>query len=136
MKRKSLVFVSLILLWLAGSAFIQTFSLEKSIAQGKEAYIIQCQNCHMEDGKGMSGVFPPLEKADFLKRPLKEVIAVIVKGQSGDITVNGVKYTGIMPAQDYLTDEQIADILNYVYNIWGNKSANPVLPAMVAKARA
>jgi mono/diheme cytochrome c family protein len=84
----------------------------------------------------MSGVFPPLEKADFLKRPLKEVIAVIVKGQSGDITVNGVKYTGIMPAQDYLTDEQIADILNYVYNIWGNKSANPVLPAMVAKARA
>lgn len=136
MKKKLLVFVSLMLVFIAGSAYVQTFSLEKSIAQGKESYITQCQNCHMEDGKGMSGVFPPLAKADFLKRPVKEVIEVIVKGQSGDITVNGVKYTGIMPAQDYLTDEQIADILNYVYNNWGNKSANPVLPAMVAKARA
>ncbi|MDE3251410.1 MAG: cytochrome c [Bacteroidota bacterium] len=135
MKKKSLVFGWLLGMLVTGSAFVQTFDLEKSIAQGKEAYITQCQNCHMEDGKGMAGVFPPLEKADFLKRPLREVIRVILKGQSGDVTVNGVKYTGIMPAQDYLTDEQIADILNYVFNNWGNKIANPVLPSMVAKAR-
>lgn len=136
MKKITVVFVLLILVFVSGSAFIQTFNLEKSIAEGKEAYIVQCQNCHMEDGKGMAGVFPPLEKADFLKRPIPEVIQVILKGQSGDVTVNDVKYSGIMPAQDYLTDEQVADILNYIYNNWGNKIANPVLPAMVTKARA
>lgn len=136
MKMKFVVFVLLILVLVAGSAFIQTFNLPKSIAQGKEAYIVECKNCHMEDGKGMAGVFPPLEKADFLKRPITEVIQVILKGQSGDIIVNGVKYTGIMPPQDYLTDEQIADILNYIYHNWGNKSSNPVLSPMVAKARA
>ncbi len=119
----------------AVSSFVQAFSLPKSIERGKEAYTTYCQNCHQADGKGTPGAFPPVAKSDFLKKPVKALIDNILKGQSGATTVNGQPYNGIMPAQDYLTDEQISDILNYVRNSWGNKSAVPVTPALVKKAR-
>lgn len=119
----------------ANSAFIQTYSLPKSIERGKEVYTTYCQNCHMSDGNGVAGAFPPLVKADYLKKPVKTVIEVILKGQSGEISVNNIKYNGQMPAQNYLTDEQIADVLNYIYNNWGNRSTVAVIPAQVKKVR-
>lgn len=87
------------------------------------------------DGKGLSGAFPPLAKSDYLKRPSKDLIAVILKGQSGEIKVNGVVYNGMMPAQDYLSDEEIADVLNYINNSWGNKNLKPILPSQVKLLR-
>lgn len=117
------------------SAFIQTYSLPKSIERGKEVYTTYCQNCHMSDGNGVAGAFPPLVKADYLKKPVKTVIEAILKGQSGEISVNNIKYNGQMPAQNYLTDEQIADVLNYIYNNWGNRSTVAVTPAQVKKVR-
>ena len=120
---------------IAGSSFIQAYNLPKSIEQGKEVYTTYCQNCHQADGKGTPGAFPPLAKSDFLKKPVKAMIDNVLLGQSGEVTVNGQKYNAIMPAQNYLTDEQIADILNYVRNSWGNKSAVAVTPAQVKKAR-
>lgn len=119
----------------ANSAFIQTYNLPKSIERGKEVYTTYCQNCHMSDGNGVAGAFPPLVKADYLKKPVKTVIEVILKGQSGEISVNNIKYNGQMPAQNYLTDEQIADVLNYIYNNWGNRSTVAVTPAQVKKMR-
>lgn len=127
--------ITIFTLAIAGSSFIQSYSLPKSIAQGKEAYTTYCQNCHQADGKGTPGAFPPLAKSDFLKKPVKAMIDNVLLGQSGEVTVNGQKYNAIMPAQNYLTDEQIADILNYVRNSWGNKSAGTVTPAMVKKDR-
>ncbi len=119
----------------ANSAFIQTYSLPKSMERGKEVYTTYCQNCHMSDGNGVAGAFPPLVKAGYLKKPVKTVIEVILKGQSGEISVNNIKYNGQMPAQNYLTDEQIADVLNYIYNNWGNKPTVTVTPAQVKKMR-
>ena len=120
---------------ITGTAFVQIYSLPKSIQQGKEVYTTYCQNCHMMDGKGLAGTFPPLAKADYLKKPVKMVIDGILKGQSGKMTVNNVKYNAVMPAQNYLTDEQIADVLNYVYKSWGNKSTVAVTAAQVKKMR-
>lgn len=127
--------ITLFAIIIAASSFVQAFSLPKSIEQGKEAYTTYCQNCHQADGKGTPGAFPPLAKSDFLKKPVKAMIDNILLGQNGETTVNGQKYNGIMPAQNYLTDDQIADILNYVRNSWGNKSTVSVTPAMVKKAR-
>lgn len=127
--------ISVAVLFVTASSFIQSFSLPKSIERGKEEYTTHCQNCHMEDGKGQEGVFPPLAKSDFLKKPAKDLIDNTLKGQSGETTVNGQKYNAVMPALDYLTDDQIADILNYVRNSWGNKSAVAITPAMVKKER-
>lgn len=127
--------ITILALFVIGTSFIQAFSLPKSIARGKEAYVLYCQNCHMEDGKGQEAVYPPLAKADYMKKSNKVLINMILKGQSGEVTVNGIKYNAEMPAQNYLTDEQIADILNYSKNAWGNKSAVAITPAMVKQAR-
>ncbi|MCX6319760.1 MAG: cytochrome c [Bacteroidetes bacterium] len=117
------------------SSFSTDQSLKESIQRGKEVYALYCQNCHMEDGKGTPGINPPLAKADYIKKPAKTLIGIILKGQTGDILVNGQKYNAIMPAQDYLTDIQIADVLNYVRNTWGNKNAVAITVPLVKAQR-
>jgi len=132
MYRTSLV---VILLMVIGSAFVQADSLPKSIARGKEVYTTYCQNCHMENGQGVAGMNPPVAKSDFLKRPANELIQIVLKGQTGKVKVNGLNYDTPMLPLDYLTDEQIADALNYTRNSWGNKNAIAILPAQVKKLR-
>ena len=117
------------------SAFQQTSGLKESIARGKNLYTTYCQNCHMENGKGVPGAFPTLQNSEYLKKPSKVLINIVLLGQSGPITVNGTSYNGQMPAQNYLTDEQIADVLNYTKNSWGNKSSIIITPALVKKER-
>ena len=117
------------------SSFMPDQNLSESIKRGKEVYALYCQNCHMEDGKGTPDINPPVAKADYIKKPAKTLIAVILNGQSGEVVVNGKKYNTDMPAQEYLTDEQIADVLNYVRNSWGNKIPGTITPAMVKALR-
>lgn len=108
-------------------------SLKESMKRGKEVYALNCQNCHLQNGEGMEGVNPPVAKTNYLK-DAKKNIDIILNGQSGEITVNGKKYNALMPAQNYLTDQQIADVLNYIRNTWGNKY--PVItPAQVKAER-
>ena len=108
---------------------IQDKNLQESMKRGKEVYTLYCQNCHMENGQGMEGVNPPLAKTTYLK-DVKKNIGYILNGQTGEITVNGKKYNAIMNPLNYLDDKQIADVLNYVRNSWGNKYP-VVTPAQV-----
>lgn len=125
----------LMILFVVGSAFVQAYSLPKSIERGKEVYTTYCQNCHMDNGLGTVGMNPPVAKSDFLKRPTNELINIVLKGQTGKVKVNGVNYDTPMLPLDYLTDEQIADALNYTRNSWGNKNPVAVLPSQVKKLR-
>ena len=118
-----------------GSSFLQGSNLAKSIERGKEAYTLYCINCHMADGNGTPDLYPPLAKADYLKKPSTTLINIILMGQTGEITVNKKKYNGIMPAQNYLTDDQVADILNYTRNSFGNKITTAITPAQVKALR-
>ena len=113
----------------------QTFNLAESIKRGKEFYTSECQNCHMENGEGLTGVYPPLAKADYLKKPSAHLISVVLDGLEGEIKVNGVTYNSPMPPQAYIEDEKVADILNYIRNSWGNKGA-AITPAEVKTQRA
>jgi mono/diheme cytochrome c family protein len=117
------------------SSFVPNQSLSESIKRGKEVYTLYCQSCHMEDGKGTPDINPPVAKADYLKKPAKTLIGVILDGQSGEVVVNGKKYNAIMPAQPYLTDVQIADVLNYIRNNWGNKIPGTITTAAVKALR-
>jgi len=92
--------------------------------QGQVVYNANCAACHQPDGKGLPGAFPPLASSDFLssRKPL-DVASMVLKGISGEITVNGVKYNNLMPAQSHLSDAEIAAAINYVYSSWGNKGA-------------
>lgn len=107
--------------------------LQKSMDVGKELYMINCQSCHMEQGEGLEGVFPPLAKSDYLMADKKRSILQIINGASGSMKVNGVTYEGEM--QGYpLSDQEVADLLNYIRNSFGNKGGMTT-SAEVAAAR-
>ena len=91
-------------------------------------------SCHLVDGKG-TDIFPPVAKTDYLKKPTKTLINIILLGQSGEITVNKKKYDALMPAQSYLDDGQIADVLNYIRNSMGNKVPGTITPEQVKTLR-
>jgi nitrite reductase (NO-forming) len=121
-------------IFILSTSFFQKYDLAKSVARGKEEYANFCMSCHMEDGKG-TDIFPPVAKTDYLKKPSKFLINIVLQGQSGEITVNKKQYNAMMPAQAYLTDEQIADVFNYIRNSMGNKIPTPITPAEVKALR-
>ncbi|MDX2190499.1 MAG: copper-containing nitrite reductase [Bacteroidota bacterium] len=108
-------------------------SIEERITMGKTVYGKTCFACHQESGQGVANAFPPLAKSDYLNSDPNRAIAAILKGLTGEVTVNGQKFNGIMPAQT-LSNEEIANVLTYVYSSWGNKSQE-IKPEMVAKLR-
>jgi nitrite reductase (NO-forming) len=90
--------------------------------KGKQVYMGLCFACHQPDGKGLPMAFPPLANSDFLLADRDRAIRIVLKGLSGPVTVNGVTINSIMPPQEaVLTDAQIADVLTFVFNSWGNK---------------
>ena len=121
-------------IFILNSSFFQKYDLPKSIERGKDVYATYCMSCHLVDGKG-TDIFPPVAKTDYLKKPAKTLINIILQGQSGEIIVNKKKYDALMPAQSYLTDEQIADVLNYTRNSLGNKIPGAITPAQVKALR-
>jgi len=96
--------------------------LSDSIQRGQDVYMTNCMSCHMINGQGVAGVYPPLAGEDSLMADVNLNIDIILKGQKGEVMVNGQQYNTDMPSQEYLSDEQIADVLNYVRNTWGNKA--------------
>ena len=108
--------------------------LGDSIQRGQEVYMTNCMSCHMINGQGVTGVYPPLAGEDSLLSDINFNINIILKGQKGEVTVNGQLYNTDMPSQEYLTDKQIADVLNYVRNTWGNE-AEMVMPDQVKVQR-
>jgi mono/diheme cytochrome c family protein len=105
------------------TSFFQDYDLEKSIGRGKEIYVSNCLYCHLEDGGATTDQCPALAKSDYLMKGADSLITVILKGQAGEVIVNGTKYNQEMLAMNYLNDAEIADVLNYIRNSWGNKMA-------------
>ena len=98
---------------------IAGLSKELLMEKGKRVYAQTCFACHQPTGLGLPGVFPPLAKSDYLMADKDRAIRGIIKGVTGAITVNGVQFNGVMPPV-LLNDEQIAQVLTYVRNEWGN----------------
>ncbi len=94
-----------------------------SMTRGQKVYNEYCKTCHQANGQGLGAVYPPLAKSDYLtKTPMPQIIKEVVNGKSGKIKVNGKEYNGVMaPLPKKYTDEDIAGVLTYVYNSWGNK---------------
>ncbi len=87
---------------------------------GKQVYNQVCAACHQPDGSGVANVFPPLAESDWLERGPVSAAAAILHGLAGKITVNGVDYNSVMPAMASLSDEDVANVVTYIYNTWGN----------------
>lgn len=92
---------------------------QERITAGKTVYTTICMACHQPEGQGIPRAFPPLAKSDYLNADVNRAISTVMHGLTGKVTVNGETYESIMPLLN-LNDEQIANVLTYVYNSWGN----------------
>jgi len=113
----------------------QDMALQESMQRGKDLYADFCITCHMENGEGVPQVFPPLAKSDYLMENLEASIRGVKYGQSGEIVVNGITYNNMMMPLG-LTDEEVADVMNYILNSWGNQSSQVVTTEEVAAIEA
>jgi nitrite reductase (NO-forming) len=104
---------------IAAEPKIAAIGKEIFIEKGRRIFSQTCFACHQSEGQGMPGVFPPLAKSDFLMADKARAIRGVLKGFSGELLVNGQKYNGVMPPL-MLTDEQVAHVLTFVRNSWGN----------------
>ena len=119
---------------------LQKLSKEILVAEGKKVYAGSCFMCHQMEGQGVGGVFPPLAKADYLmqratSKNREDLIHIPLQGLTGKITVNGTDYNSVMPPVSNLSDQDVAAVLTYITNSWGNQ-APAFTPEEVAKARA
>ena len=103
------------------------------VSLGLGVYSNNCQACHQANGEGVPDAFPPLAKSDYLNADKLRAIKTVTGGLETKLTVNGHEFNGVMPAWD-LPDEDIANVLTYVYSSWGN-SGLEVLPADVKANR-
>jgi mono/diheme cytochrome c family protein len=102
--------------------------------RGKEVYLMNCLACHQTDGSGVPNLNPTLVKTQWVLGSKAVLVHQIIKGSQGKIEIDGETFNNAMPPLPHLTDQQIADVLTYVRNSFGNK-ASVVTPAEVKVIR-
>lgn len=110
-------------------------SVEVSDELGKQTYMTVCVACHQPTGAGLPPVFPSIIKTEYIEGSQERLIAMVLKGVIGPITVNGVVFNNIMPPQEaMLSDEKISAVLSFVRSNFGN-SASSIKVDLVAAIR-
>ncbi|MBC7848473.1 MAG: cytochrome c [Chitinophagaceae bacterium] len=103
----------------------QNGGIKESIERGKEVYESSCMGCHQEDGNGIRNMSPTLLKTKWVTGNKGVLVRIVLKGlRGGETEVNGLKFENPMPPlESVLSDQQVADVLTYVRNSWGNKGS-------------
>ena len=105
-----------------GNPKIASLTKEIQMEKGKGVYMQTCFVCHLLNGEGIPAQIPPLAKSDFFAAMSNEdAIHNVIAGRTGEVVVNGKKYNGTMTPLNYLSDDQIANVLTYVRNSFGNE---------------
>jgi mono/diheme cytochrome c family protein len=119
----------------AASAPASNATVAVDIEAGKAQYMAICVACHQPTGMGLFPVFPPLVNSEYVKGNPERVVAIILNGVMGPITVDGKAYNNLMPAQGaVLTDAKISQVASYVRSVFG-EGASAITPEQVAEAR-
>ena len=112
----------------------QNLTKAERIKAGEVIFNQSCFACHQSNGLGLPGIFPPLAQSEYLLNNIDDAIAGVIHGRSGPLTVNGKEYNQLMPPQN-LSDDQIADVVTFVLNSWGNQH-DMITPDRVKDVRA
>lgn len=107
------------------------------VSAGERAYQQRCASCHLLNGQGTPGVFPPLDGSEYVTGNMAAPIRILLHGIQGPITVKGAEYNSMMPAYGIsiaMSDEEAAAVLTYIRTSWGN-TASVVTAADIAKER-
>lgn len=104
------------------SSFVQN-PLAASIARGKKVYDKVCLSCHMIDGGGVPHLNPPLIQTSYVLGDKKKIIQIVLHGMNDRIAIDDDYYSNNMAPHKDLTNQQIADVLTYIRNSFGNKAS-------------
>jgi len=105
------------------------------VALGEKLFRQRCVSCHQANGEGVAGQYPPLAGSEWVLEHEYRLKRILLHGLEGPIQVRGNTYNGAMPVFGQLKDEQIAAVLSYIRQAWGNAAA-PIKPEAVAATRA
>ena len=124
---------SLALVFLAAAAVAAPDA--ETMKRGQAVYGRTCIACHQPTGMGIPPVFPPLAGSEWVAKDASIAVRNIVNGMTGPVTVKGATYNSMMPPVAGVSDADIADVLTYVRQSFGNK-ANAVTADQVKAIRA
>ena len=103
-------------------------------ADGQQVFNANCVACHQATGKGLPGVFPPLDGSEWVNGDERVLANIVLHGITGEISVTGQAYKGAMPPFGQLGDAELAAVLSHVRSAWSNKSA-PLKAELIEKER-
>tara|TARA_A100001011_G_scaffold156307_1_gene164794 strand:- start:351 stop:752 length:402 start_codon:yes stop_codon:yes gene_type:complete len=129
---KSLIISYFLFLFVQFISIQQSKPIKQSIVDGEEIYQDFCVQCHLGNGEGVLGIYPPLANSDYLFDDIERSIRNIKYGLSGPIIVNDQEYNSVM-LNNGLDDEEVADVMNYILNNWGNKTDEIITEDRVAQ---
>ncbi len=123
--KSSCMFVALALLLgltvTANATASSNLTLADQVNAGRELFSGTCSKCHQANGGGLQDVIPPLSGSDFLNSNPRRSIGILLRGLHGNVKVNGKDFDSTMPSMKLFNNDEIANVLTYVLNSWGNK---------------
>ncbi len=115
-----LVIISAVCLCLTACHSEHSLEFDRYYAQGLYIYQAHCQNCHGKKGEGIASLIPPLTDSTFLKNNQEKLPCIIKYGIASPISINGRTYEFTMPPQNTLSDIELAEVIVYINNSFGN----------------
>ncbi len=109
--------------------------VNESLIAGKTVYDMYCLPCHMSNGTGAPGMNPPLIGTEWVLGDKERLIRVVLLGFSEPVEIQGEIYQNVMASHSFLSDQQIADVLTFVRQSFGN-NASEIVPDEVKAVRA
>lgn len=104
------------------------------LINGEKVFTNNCVSCHQSNGLGVPNLAPPLSETEYVTGDKERLIGIVLNGFNEDVEIKGEYYSNPMPSFDYLTDEEIADVLTFVRNSFNNQAA-AITPEEVASQR-
>lgn len=104
----------------------KTFTLDELKAQGEKVYNTNCVVCHQANGKGLPGVFPALDGSKIATGPIADHLNIVMNGKAG---------TTMVAFSKQLSDVELAAVITYERNSWGNKTGDAIQPSEVKALR-
>ena len=106
---------------------------------GRQHYLTGCAGCHGNTGDGLPRFAPPLVRSEWVLGDERRLARILLHGMEGPVDVAGKRYgppdiLPVMPPHSVLDDAEIASIMTYIRNAWGNAAA-PVSPRTVGRIR-
>lgn len=120
-KKPLAVFTPLFFLLLIACQDEKAVEFQRYYSLGKNGYEKHCQNCHGNEGQGLGGLYPPLSDTTFLRQNRDSLACWISNGLQKKIVIKGKAYEGKMPADTDTSPIEMAQIITYVTNSFGNK---------------